>query len=292
MSALEVGLRYFGAWNARNPEAVVAALAGAGTHEDPTSGGPIGGEALLRHANRLFATFPDVSFEIVSASEAADHSVAVQWRMVGTNTGSLMGAGATGRGIDLRGADFISVDGEEIASVRRYFDQMAFVSQLGMHLTMQTPFPMEKVDYGNSAYTSLGKPVPPGAISLTWIAPRSNEERERLRSRIERIMLEMPQTEGFLSMMIAGCAGKMYTSASWTDAKAAEAMSTRGAHLEGMQEFWKGDLGSSSMTSIWVPYRINGPHVRCTGCDIMADYSRDEGRCACGVVLPEPPPYW
>jgi steroid delta-isomerase-like uncharacterized protein len=292
LNALEVAQRYFGTWNARDLDGIVGALAANGTHQDPVSGGPLQGEALRQHAARLFATFPDVRFDVQNAAAAGERAVAVEWRMCGTNSGSLAGAAASGRTIELPGADFIALDGDRIASVRRYFDRMSFLGQLGLQISAQPPYPMPSVKCGSSAYLSVEKPVRPGAISLTWIAPRSTQEGERLRGQIERIMQQMPGTDGFLSMMLADCAGKMYTSAAWSDVKTAEAMSTRGAHLEAMQDFWKGDLGSASMTSIWVPFRINGPHVRCTHCDQMADYSRDEGRCSCGAALPEPPPYW
>jgi steroid delta-isomerase-like uncharacterized protein len=293
MNASEVVQGYLGAWSARDPEKVVAALAASGTHQDPVSGGPIAGEALRRHAARLFATFPDVSFDIVGAPAMHEDVVSVEWRMRGTNSASLKGAPATHRSLDLRGADFIALDADGIRSVRRYFDQLSLTQQLGMHLSTQTLFEVDSVQYGTSAHMSPpGRNARPEAISLTWIVPRSTEERERLRARIEQIMLEMPKTEGFLSMMVAGCANKLYTSAAWSEAKAPERMAPQGAHLGAMQDFLKGDLGSASMTSIWVPVRINGPHIRCARCDQMSDYSRDGGRCSCGEMLPDPPPYW
>jgi steroid delta-isomerase-like uncharacterized protein len=292
MNALEVVGAYFEAWSARDPLRVVAAFDAHGTHEDPASGGPIGGERLGRHAAGLFAAFPDLSFELVSAAQTGESTVAAQWCMSGTNSAPLMGGPPTQRSISLRGADFIAVSGDKITSVQRYFDQKTFIDQLGLQMSVQNPFPMESVQYGNSAYMSVGKPVRPEAISLTWIVPRNEQEREKLRGRIQQIMQDMPKTPGFLSMMLAGCANKLFTSAAWSDAKAPEQMAPRGAHLEAMQDFWKGDLGAFSMTSIWVPVRINGPHVRCTSCDQMSDYSRNEGRCGCGTMLPDPPPYW
>ena len=38
--------RYFDAWNSHDPDLVVAALTDDGTYEDPTTGGPISGDAL------------------------------------------------------------------------------------------------------------------------------------------------------------------------------------------------------------------------------------------------------
>ena len=38
--------RYFDAWNSHDPALVVAALTDDGTYEDPTTGGPLSGDAL------------------------------------------------------------------------------------------------------------------------------------------------------------------------------------------------------------------------------------------------------
>jgi predicted ester cyclase len=57
--------------------------------------------------------------------------VAAQWMMRGTHTGSLFGGPPTGRKIALPGADFITVEGDRIRSVRGYFDRKDIADQLG-----------------------------------------------------------------------------------------------------------------------------------------------------------------
>src|SRR5262249_8202607 len=80
---------YFQAWNARDPEAVAAALSGDGTYTDPTvTGPPLAGAALAGHARALFASFPDLSFEILSCqlADGDPGTVLAHWLMRGTNT--------------------------------------------------------------------------------------------------------------------------------------------------------------------------------------------------------------
>src|SRR5690349_13441085 len=94
---------YFDAWNSHDSGAVVAALTDGGTYEDPTTGGPLSGDALTANVDGVYAAFPDVQFEIVSVSTTGDDSACAQWRMLGTNTGPLPGGPATGGSLDLAG---------------------------------------------------------------------------------------------------------------------------------------------------------------------------------------------
>src|SRR4051812_5836169 len=43
--------RYFDGWNTRDGAAVVAALTPGGTYEDPTTGGPLSGDALAANVD-------------------------------------------------------------------------------------------------------------------------------------------------------------------------------------------------------------------------------------------------
>jgi SnoaL-like domain len=87
MSAIDVAYQYFGAWNRHDAAGVVATLAPNGTYTDPTTRGPLSGEALISYINGIVSAFPDLSFEIISAAPAGDGLVAGQWLMKGTNTG-------------------------------------------------------------------------------------------------------------------------------------------------------------------------------------------------------------
>src|SRR5258707_6028462 len=108
--------RYFQAWNARDARAVVAQFAPGGTYKDPASGGPLSGPAIGAYADGLFAAFPDLAFDLVSAILVGDGTLAAEWRMRGTNTAPLAGNPPTGRTVSLPGADFITFDGDQIRS--------------------------------------------------------------------------------------------------------------------------------------------------------------------------------
>ena len=56
-----------------------------GTYEDPTTGGPLTGDALAESVGTLITGFPDVHFEV--AIDCLDETrAAAQWVMKGTNT--------------------------------------------------------------------------------------------------------------------------------------------------------------------------------------------------------------
>src|SRR4051794_25820669 len=99
--------RYFEAWNDHDPAGVVASLAAGGTYEDPTTGGPLSGDALHDNVATLVTGFPDVQFELVNVSATGERSAAAQWIMRGTNTGPMPAGPATGATIALPGADFL-----------------------------------------------------------------------------------------------------------------------------------------------------------------------------------------
>jgi steroid delta-isomerase-like uncharacterized protein len=130
MEPMKVASAYFEAWNRRDSTKIVAIFAEGGTYMDPTSGGMLAGEKISQYASALFAAFPDLTFEIVTAGPVGEDMVAAQWMMRGTHTGSLLGGPPTGRKIALPGADFITVEGDRIRSVRGYFDQKDLADQL------------------------------------------------------------------------------------------------------------------------------------------------------------------
>ena len=91
VTALDIAHKYFDGWNRRDANSVLETMAPGGTYSDPQTGGPLSGEPFREYMNRLFMSFPDVSFEIASDGLLAPDLVAAQWIMRGTNTGSMMG---------------------------------------------------------------------------------------------------------------------------------------------------------------------------------------------------------
>lgn len=137
MVAIDVAQKYFDAWNRHDPSAILETLVADGTYSDPASSGKLTGQALAQYASSLFSAFPDLSFDIVSAAPAGDSMVAAQWLMKGTNTGPFGGGPPTGRSVALPGADFITVEGDKVRSVRGYFDQRTLVENLGLQSIVQ-----------------------------------------------------------------------------------------------------------------------------------------------------------
>jgi steroid delta-isomerase-like uncharacterized protein len=122
MSTLATVQACFGAWQARDADAVLASLTADGTYEDPSSGGPIGGEVLRAYVTGIWSAFPDLHFEIESLAETGPDRAAAQWRMLGTNTGSMRGLPPTGKPVSVPGSDFFALRDRKVASVTGYFD--------------------------------------------------------------------------------------------------------------------------------------------------------------------------
>jgi steroid delta-isomerase-like uncharacterized protein len=136
MTAIEVVRRSYNAWNRHDADAIAAAFAEGGTHQNPIAGEGLTGEAIGRFAKGLFAAFPDASFELISLGETGGGLVACQWLARGTHTGpGLDGTPPTGRRVTLPGATFIQVEGDKIRSVHVYFDRQLMAEQLGLKAT-------------------------------------------------------------------------------------------------------------------------------------------------------------
>lgn len=132
MSALDAANAYFDAWHAKDGAAVVASLSDGGTYCDPTTDGPIAGEAVKAHVEMLCAAFPDLSFEMKSVAGTGGGRVTAEWILRGTNLGPFRGLPATGKAIEVRGADFIETDGGKVTSVVVEFDAASVPRQLGL----------------------------------------------------------------------------------------------------------------------------------------------------------------
>jgi steroid delta-isomerase-like uncharacterized protein len=286
--ALAAAHRYFDAWNRRDPDAVAATFADGGTYTDPATGGDLVGPAIAAHAAALFAGFPDLSFEIVSDGATGPGTVAAEWLMRGTNTGSLRGAPPTGATVALPGADAIVVEDGLIRSVRGYFDRQTMLEQLGLKVVAQ-PAAAGPVSFGTSVHMQLDRPTPPRAVSLTWIDARSEEEAVEIQTAARRILPELRGVPGFLSALLARAGDRLFTVTAWEDAGAAAGLLRSPVHRSVMQRFFRSQLGAAAHTGVWVPERLNAVWVRCPRCGEMIDGNRAEGVCQCGTTLPRPP---
>ena len=290
MTPLEVARTYFDAWNRRDAAAIVATFSEDGSYSDPASQGELKGEAIGAYAAGLWAAFPNLSFEILSAAEAGDGIVAAQWIMRGTNSGSFAGLPPTGRHVELAGADFVKVEDGKIRSVLGYFDSAELPRQLGLQVLVQ-PHSIGPFRFGTSVHVTSGKGSKPGAFSITVLHALSAGEAARVQDYSRQIVQEMMAMPEFIGWIGVTVGNAMLTLTAWEDSEAPRKLLTQGAHAVAVRDFFGAGIASGGFTSVWAPARINAFWVRCASCGKMVDREKSDGGCACGAALPEAPPY-
>jgi len=137
-----------------------------------------------------------------------------------------------------------------------------------------------------------GKHTKPGAVSLTWIQVRSDEEAQEVGERAVRVTEEMAKMPGFISYAGFAVGQRLCTVTAWEDPESPRQLLRGGAHKEAMERALGPDFSVAFQTGVWVPHHLNPMWVRCTACGRMADFERRAGQCHCDQPLPEPPPYW
>jgi steroid delta-isomerase-like uncharacterized protein len=290
MNALAVAQGYFDAWINRDADGIIAVFTEGGTYSDPTVGQGISREATADYAKGLWDAFPDLTFDIISKAETGPKTVAAQWLMRGTNTGSLQGLPPTGRSVAVPGVDFIQVEGDKIHSVQGYFDSRAVPKQLGLQVVVQ-PEAIGPFVFGTGALVQTGKNVKPGAFSITFLQGRSDEEVQEISQLSQEIVGQMLDMQGFISWMGMTAGYRMMTVTAWETPEDYKQMYSGGAHTEAMQKFLGLELAAGGMTSVWSSGRFT-TWVRCPLCMQMLDLEKAKGKCPCGEALPEPLAYW
>ena len=289
MKSLELANAYFEAWNKHDADAIVAVFGDAGTYSDPTTNGPLAGQAIGEYAKGLWSAFPDLSFEIRSAAQTDETKVVAEWTMKGTNTGAFAGLPPTQRPVSLPGLDVVDTGPDGIASVTGYFDSRLVPEQLGLQVVVQ-PHSIGPFFFGNSVAVQTGKKTKPGAFSVTtiWNEPEQDEDVRALSQATAQEMLGM---EGFIGLALLRVGSRGITISAWEKPEDAKQLMRSKAHREAMSRFWT-DVGNSAFTSVWTLDHFNPLSVRCRACGKMSDYEKNAGRCACGSSLPEAPAYF
>jgi steroid delta-isomerase-like uncharacterized protein len=252
--------RYFDAWNAHDGDAVVAALTDDGTYEDPTTDGPLSGDALAANVNGLAVGFPDLHFEIRSLAPTSDTTAAGEWFMQGTNTGATPMGPATGGTVALPGADFITYDPDtdRLSQVVGYFDTGLMLRQLGLQVHL-SPADIEPfLKFGLGIRVDTGRQGLPGAMTVTWIEVEP-EDVTALNDATEKIVVDLLENPGYLGTCFAIVGKRNFTFSAWESVEVAEAAVGRGAHKQAMELMRSGGLGKNAhgLTSIWTPERLN-----------------------------------
>lgn len=283
--------RYFDAWNAHDARAIVSTFAAGGTYADPTTPGPLSGEAIGKNAEQLWQSFPDVTFEVRSHGLAGDDLVSAEWTMKGTNRGPFGALPPTGRTVVLPGADFIRVGEDGIHSVQGYFDSGELPRQLGLDIVVQ-PRSLGPFTFGTSTRAGAPSSRPPGAFSITSLLTRSTEDTDRVREYSRRVAIEMLRMRGFLGWVGVTIGDRMITISAWETPADPAQLLTGGAHAEAMSAFLGPDLAAGGWTSVWVPDRINTRWARCASCGKMVSRDALGATCQCGADLGPVPVYW
>jgi steroid delta-isomerase-like uncharacterized protein len=132
--AREISDRYTDLINAHDAQGIAALFAEDGIFIDPT-GEYRGREAITQYWEGFFQAFPDMQGRDEFEAESGDTAIN-EWTASGTNSGPLEGPEGsippTGKQITVRGADAITVRDGLIQSHRVYYDQLAFMIQLGL----------------------------------------------------------------------------------------------------------------------------------------------------------------
>jgi predicted ester cyclase len=123
---------YFDAVIARDPAAMAEHWAEDGIEEILPVGIFRGPDEVKAWFTELFTAVPDfeMTLERVLAQE---NNVLVQWRASGDFTGGpLMGVEPTGRRIELRGLDWLEVEGDKVVRNTAFADGAALARDMGM----------------------------------------------------------------------------------------------------------------------------------------------------------------
>jgi steroid delta-isomerase-like uncharacterized protein len=109
-------------------------------HVNAAVGTVTGIEAFLAFATGFKQAFPDLRWEMREFIEGSD-TVVVEGVILGTNTGPMVGPWgflpATGRRVVLPFCDIWKVRNGRIVENRIYYDQLTFLSQLGLWISPQ-----------------------------------------------------------------------------------------------------------------------------------------------------------
>jgi steroid delta-isomerase-like uncharacterized protein len=133
MNALDVTQRQLDAYNAHDPDALMALYTEGATYHTPRFDHPLKGQALADFFKSLFKAYPDLRLEVISRGDVGGGLIARQLVLHGTHTGPFMdGTPATGRKVAYPIATFTQVEGDKIRSEHVYVDRQTVAEQLGL----------------------------------------------------------------------------------------------------------------------------------------------------------------
>lgn len=121
------------AWSGKDPDAFGALCAGSIHYEDPLTAEPIEGiDDLGRHAERLWAGFPDARLERAGERLHSGNYVAAPCKLLGTHRAPLEGLPATHRFVVVHCVFYCELERDHLLRVRAFFDLYDAAVQLGV----------------------------------------------------------------------------------------------------------------------------------------------------------------
>jgi steroid delta-isomerase-like uncharacterized protein len=121
------------AWSGKDPSAFGAICSREIHYEDPLVGEPLEGlEALIAHAERLWAAFPDARIQKLGVRLSDGRFVAAPCKLLATHREPLAGLPATNRFIVVPALWYCELDGDRLMRVRAFFDLYDAATQLGV----------------------------------------------------------------------------------------------------------------------------------------------------------------
>jgi steroid delta-isomerase-like uncharacterized protein len=121
------------AWSGKDPEAFVPLCADDLHYEDPLTAEPLEGvEELGRHAEQLWAAFPDARLQRTGERLANRRFVAAPCKLLGTHREAVGGLPATGRFVIVHCVFYCELYRRRLLRVRGFFDLYDVATQLGV----------------------------------------------------------------------------------------------------------------------------------------------------------------
>jgi steroid delta-isomerase-like uncharacterized protein len=125
--------RWEAAWSSKDPEAFEAVCATHVHYEDSTTSEPLEGlEALVAHAQRLWAAFPDARLERTGERLSSERFFAAPCKLLGTHRAALEGLPASNRFVVVHCVVYAEVQNEQVFRARAFFDLYDAAVQLGV----------------------------------------------------------------------------------------------------------------------------------------------------------------
>ena len=122
-----------GAWTSKDPSAFFEVCASDLHYEDPLTAEPLEGpEELSRHAERLWAGFPDARVQKTGERLTNDTFVAAPCKLLATHKAPLEGLPATNRFVVVHCVFYCELQHDRLLRVRAFFDLYDAATQLGV----------------------------------------------------------------------------------------------------------------------------------------------------------------